>query len=381
VARIDNVEEGKFLVEEGCHVICDGVRLHKNITASCLDVGLKAGIGLVPKRYPLPPKIANDYRFCKACCYSEPNARLHFTELNEEGVAIYGNRQPSVLTRGRTRKSNVKQETSPRKRLRFKQELPEGGFRAVKKEKDDSPERDQSSESFKLGQRLQRRDTGRDWGVGYVTSLDPLEVTAKDDPSGNGYQWDEVRHMPSEVAQQAATMKKPASKYMLGKMQAASAAALKGQRGARGAAASSDAPSKQDARKMHTLFDTFQSKPKVVAVKTEPQAPKASAEIEPAVAQAVEESQRLLGKSQDLNCRIMMALSPVDLSSPVKSHAVTEASLLPIAQPAEPAIAPETKNCHPAIAADSDMVVLIDDDGCPPLVPAADNGVVGIDVE
>merc|ERR1711865_1269299 len=73
VKKIDQINEAKFLVEEGSFVICDGVKLHKNIGPSCIDVGLRAGIGLVPKRYPLPENQAKNYRLCKACCYSEPN--------------------------------------------------------------------------------------------------------------------------------------------------------------------------------------------------------------------------------------------------------------------------------------------------------------------
>ena len=46
---------------------------------------------------------------------------------------------------------------------------------------------------FGVGERVERRDRGEDWKDGFITSLDPLEVTAKLDASGEGYSWDEVR--------------------------------------------------------------------------------------------------------------------------------------------------------------------------------------------
>merc|ERR1712232_901920 len=45
---------------------------------------------------------------------------------------------------------------------------------------------------YKVGERVQCRGQG-EWGWGYVTSLFPLKVTAKDDPDAPGCLWREVR--------------------------------------------------------------------------------------------------------------------------------------------------------------------------------------------
>eukprot|EP01043_Picozoa_sp_COSAG02_P114041 COSAG02_NODE_50322_length_321_cov_0.702703_1_plen_87_part_01 len=46
-----------------------------------------------------------------------------------------------------------------------------------------------------VGLIVERRDPGRPWGQGYVTSVEPLKVTATlgDGPSAEGYSWGEVR--------------------------------------------------------------------------------------------------------------------------------------------------------------------------------------------
>jgi len=224
VSRIDNVQDAEFLVRDGSFVICDGAKLHKAITINCLDAGLRAGIGLVPKRYPLSDREAKDYKCCKACCYTEANARLHFEELSEEGVATYtGGRH--LRRKGKHKvKGEPTDASQPRKRLRCKTEPTDESHSVIKQEQkeddsDDSPEG--SDAPFTLGMRVQRCDNGRDWGTGYVVSLDPLEVTAKDDPASNGYQWDNVRHIPKGKGRPA--KKKPAPKAALGRMQVASA--------------------------------------------------------------------------------------------------------------------------------------------------------------
>jgi len=53
--------------------------------------------------------------------------------------------------------------------------------------------------AFAVGQRVQRRDDGEDWGIGYVVSVDPLEVTVFDSHAARGHEWCEVRHIPPEV--------------------------------------------------------------------------------------------------------------------------------------------------------------------------------------
>jgi len=155
VSRIDNVMEAQFLVEEGAMLLCDGNKLHKGITAACLDAGLKMGIGLQTKRYPLPEKIANDYRFCRACCYAEANCRLHFDNLNEDAVVAYCPRPvrnkfaKAVMGKLKVKKELVKvkkeqikikkepgaADSPAGKRMRCKQEPP--GFISVKKERDE----------------------------------------------------------------------------------------------------------------------------------------------------------------------------------------------------------------------------------------------------
>ena len=50
--------------------------------------------------------------------------------------------------------------------------------------------------SFKVGERVMRRDRGEEWRPGYVTQVDPLRVTFDDDSDDdNGLSWDEVRKM------------------------------------------------------------------------------------------------------------------------------------------------------------------------------------------
>ena len=55
--------------------------------------------------------------------------------------------------------------------------------------------------SFKVGERVMRRDTGEEWKPGYVTEVDPLKVTVSpDDPQATGYEWDEVKAWPAQQA-------------------------------------------------------------------------------------------------------------------------------------------------------------------------------------
>lgn len=49
---------------------------------------------------------------------------------------------------------------------------------------------------FLLGQKVQRRDRGEEWALGYVVSLSPLKVTTLFHPSAPGVTWDEVRGAP-----------------------------------------------------------------------------------------------------------------------------------------------------------------------------------------
>ena len=48
--------------------------------------------------------------------------------------------------------------------------------------------------SFQVGDKVHRRDGTNAWGIGFVTKLVPLEVTASgSNPSATGYTWDEVK--------------------------------------------------------------------------------------------------------------------------------------------------------------------------------------------
>merc|ERR1712151_345135 len=55
--------------------------------------------------------------------------------------------------------------------------------------------RSAEAEAFTVGDRVQRRDKGEVWEFGYVNAVNPLKVTAKDDPNADGYIWDEVRRV------------------------------------------------------------------------------------------------------------------------------------------------------------------------------------------
>jgi len=61
----------------------------------------------------------------------------------------------------------------------------------------DSP----SHDKFMVGQKVQRRDRGKEWGVGYVTSVQPLRVTIYNSPDTAGVTWHEVRPMDPSSAE------------------------------------------------------------------------------------------------------------------------------------------------------------------------------------
>lgn len=56
-----------------------------------------------------------------------------------------------------------------------------------------APQVFETAHAFRIGELVERRDSGEDWKEGYVTSLVPLEVTVNADPRADGYSWDEVR--------------------------------------------------------------------------------------------------------------------------------------------------------------------------------------------
>lgn len=55
-----------------------------------------------------------------------------------------------------------------------------------------------TAENFELGMRVQRRFGTDKWGEGFVTSLEPLQVTMMCDPDAPGLVFDEVRPLPEQ---------------------------------------------------------------------------------------------------------------------------------------------------------------------------------------
>merc|ERR1740123_3019301 len=104
VSHIDSFCGARFLVENGEHIVQErGTRTyHKQITAACLNLGLRSGVGLLEARYPV--RNANKCRWCIACCYAPPKATLHFHELRDEGVAAYDSPAQWVLREEREKK-------------------------------------------------------------------------------------------------------------------------------------------------------------------------------------------------------------------------------------------------------------------------------------
>jgi len=393
VSRIDNVQDAKFLVQDGSFVICDGAKLHKAITTACLDAGLRAGIGLVPKRYPLADSNAKDYKCCKACCYTEANARLHFEELSEEGVATYTGGRP------RKGKHKVKGEPSdasqPRKRLRCKTEPTDESNSVIKQEQkeDDSDDDPEGSEApFTLGMRVQRCDNGRDWGTGYVVTLDPLEVTAKDDPASNGYQWDNVRHIPKGKGRPA--KKKPVPKAALGRMQAASARKSAKKASAMGVARAWLGSAGSSSSKLEPASSGGSSQTKltfnaVVKQSSEPAETANALRFLPKLDQLSPvdlteiDSQRLPGGSDAFASHVFLSLSaPLASSAAETRPAEAEACATQIDQPSQAMDCPPSLEIGAVGKNGENGVVRIDvelvEDCLPPVGPA---DVVGIDVE
>lgn len=79
----------QFLLEPGDHLIGErgSQRMHKCITAQCIDAGLKMGIGLVPQQFPLPERTGR-VQFCTACCWKPATAIIRFDAWNEVAADI-----------------------------------------------------------------------------------------------------------------------------------------------------------------------------------------------------------------------------------------------------------------------------------------------------
>eukprot|EP00928_Gymnodinium_smaydae_P003256 TRINITY_DN1116_c0_g1_i1.p1 TRINITY_DN1116_c0_g1~~TRINITY_DN1116_c0_g1_i1.p1 ORF type:complete len:495 (-),score=90.99 TRINITY_DN1116_c0_g1_i1:352-1767(-) len=130
LSSVDDLQKARFLVEAGDNVLREqGTNtFHKCITVSCLNDGLKRGVGLVAARHPTGTKNA---RWCKSCCYVAPRVVLNFSELFDEGVEAFQSlpvkrkREPGMKVEPGTgvKLEEVKKEIDegPRKRLRFKQ--------------------------------------------------------------------------------------------------------------------------------------------------------------------------------------------------------------------------------------------------------------------
>jgi len=79
----------QFLLEPGDHLIGErgSQRMHKCITAQCIDASLKMGIGLVPQQFPLPERTGR-VQFCTACCWKPATAIIRFDAWNEVAADI-----------------------------------------------------------------------------------------------------------------------------------------------------------------------------------------------------------------------------------------------------------------------------------------------------
>jgi len=64
--------------------------------------------------------------------------------------------------------------------------------------------------AFAVGERVLRRDAGKGWGFGFVTSTTPLKVTVKDDPEAQGFKWDEVKKDSAEEGHRMQKLKEEA---------------------------------------------------------------------------------------------------------------------------------------------------------------------------
>jgi len=196
-----------------------------------------------------------------------------------------------------------------------------------------------------------------------------LEVTAKDDPKANGYEWDEVRIMQRGQTHPE-VMKRPAAKAVLGKMQKASVrkpstASKEGPGLDKAADASASQPGSSGA-------DASEGKPapKPAAKKAGTPTPPASLRVVPKQELAASESasqtasmpaseaaKKPLGASKDLDIRLWLG-GKIGAAPPSESTA-TDAGAKSC--PVPPASTP--------------------DDGSAGITVDLTEGVVGIDVE
>lgn len=93
----------QFLLKPGDHVVAERgsypIRIHRQVSAQCLDGGLKSGIGLVAYKYPLPRSVRRP-SYCSMCCMKRATAVMTFDDFDKELAALL---QPPCST-GATRK-------------------------------------------------------------------------------------------------------------------------------------------------------------------------------------------------------------------------------------------------------------------------------------
>lgn len=95
--------EATFLVQDDDNLILEqgSQRIHRAILAQCIDEGLKAGIGLLPIKYPLRQSLKSP-KYCAACCWTPATALIAFGELDAEAAGVLQTKPPAL--RGAKRK-------------------------------------------------------------------------------------------------------------------------------------------------------------------------------------------------------------------------------------------------------------------------------------
>jgi len=73
----------QFLLQPGDSVVAErgSYRIHRQISAQCLDGGLKSGIGLIPYKYPLPKSFRRP-NYCSICCMKRATALMTFDDFD-----------------------------------------------------------------------------------------------------------------------------------------------------------------------------------------------------------------------------------------------------------------------------------------------------------
>jgi len=121
VTKISSVQEARFLVQDGDVLIKEKgtSNYHRVITPACLNDALERGVGLGPVRWS--ESSSDRPTWCRACCYAQSKALLHFDKMEDDGVGAF--RFAASKGRSRTLKKEAEPECQipPRKRARTKQ--------------------------------------------------------------------------------------------------------------------------------------------------------------------------------------------------------------------------------------------------------------------